>query len=447
MLLLLLAWLAAAAKSSLAVAVSGVPDDVDVTLQRWADDGKISDVGHVRGRSAAFSNLEEGTYAVVVRGDGPLAVATTRVNLGRGEKRHTTIAIHPAPVDWHVSLGGKPLGGTTLKISNLDVHWKAELHTDAAGHVAAELWQEGHALITATGGGLNAPYTDRAALHAGRFDFVIPDRQVRGRIIDAASGRGVPDAAVFLRTARSSVTSNPHTTTGPDGSYLFNAVAPGKQHLTVLAGGYLIPEAVEFTTSEGDAPHQVDVALDSGAPRSLRVETYEGHPAAGAELDAVVNGEIRAIASTDADGRATVPLPLHGEGKIYVIPRDGSFAVVGPRDPDRVTLPRPASSLRIVARTTDGAPLPSVELLMSFNGAVVPPIIGRRIGVVQGLKLMTNGDGEAVLHNIPSGWYQFWPYRGEEEAQAILDASMQNAPIALHVKTGENTIAVDFQKQ
>ena len=128
------------------------------------------------------------------------------------------------------------------------------------------------------------------------------------------------------------------------------------------------------------------------------------------------------------------------------MPREGAFAIVGPRDPDRVTLPRPSSSLRIVTRSTDGAPLPNVELLMSFNGTVVPPAVARRIGVLQGLRLTTNADGEALLRNIPPGWYQFWPYRGEEEAGAILAASALEAPIALNVKTGENTVAVDFQK-
>ena len=118
---------------------------------------------------------------------------------------------------------------------------------------------------------------------------------------------------------------------------------------------------------------------------------------------------------------------------------------VGARDPERVDLPRPSSSLRIVTRSTDGAPLPDVELLMSFNGTVVPPVVAQRIGVVQGLQLVTNADGEVVLHNIPAGWYQFWPYRGEEEAAAILAADSIEAPIALNVKTGENTVAVDFQ--
>lgn len=451
--LLFVAWLAAAgavpaaASSSLSVTVSGVARDVDIALQRWGDDGRRADVAHVRGRSASFRDLEKGTYAVVVRGEGPLAVAAAKVNLGSGEKRRTALDVRPETVAGRATFAGKPLAGATLSFSSVEWHWKAEVTTDADGRFSAQLWQGGRVLVTASGGALRSKFADNAELRGGRFDFVVPDRQVRGRITESASGRGVPNAVVFLRTARGTITSNPSTVTDAEGNFLFNAVAPGAQHLAVLATSYIIPDAVDFTTKEGDPPHQVDLVLDSGAPRALRIETYDGHPAAGAELDACVDGEIRALAYTDAQGKVTLPLPLRAEAKIYVIPRDGSFAVVGPRDPDRVTLPRPASSLRIVARTTDGAPLPQIELLMSFNGAVVPPVIARRIGVVQGMKLMTNGDGEAVLRNIPSGWYQFWPYRGDEEAQAILAASMQDAPISLNVKTGENAVAVDFQKR
>jgi hypothetical protein len=77
----------------------------------------------------------------------------------------------------------------------------------------------------------------------------------------------------------------------------------------------------------------------------------------------------------------------------------------------------------------------------------VPPAVARRITIIQGLRLTTNADGEVVLHNIPPGWYQFWPYRGDEEAQAILAASPLEAPISLNVKVGENAVAVDFQKR
>lgn len=455
MLLLFVAWLAAAGPaaktSSLVVTVSGVQRDVEVTLQRWDDRDRGVDVAHRRlgggTWSAAFDALDRGTYAVIVRGQGPLAVSTTRINLGSGEQRRAAISIHPVQVDGSASFAGKPLARATLAFSNVALHWRAEVTTDAAGRFTAELWQPASVLVTASGGALKASFTDTVELRGGRFDFVVPNRQVRGRIVDAASGRGVPNALVFLRTAHDTVRTNPHTTTDANGAFLFNAVAPGAQHLTVLSPDYVIPDAVDFATKEGDPPRVVDVALDTGAPRSLRVVSHDGRPAAGAELDAVAGGEIRAMTYTDAEGRATIPLPRDGEAKVYVVPREGAFAVVGARDAERVTLPRPSSSLRIVTRSTDGAPLPNVELLMSFNGAVVPPVVARRIGVLQGLRLMTNGDGEAVLRNIPPGWYQFWPYRGEEEAQAILAASSIEAPIALNVKTGENTVAVDFQKR
>jgi hypothetical protein len=437
--------------SSAVITIVREPGDVDVTLQRWDDsDGRI-DVArrHVAADAAAvaFDDLEAGTYVLIVRGSGPFAVAAMKVNVGSGERRRATMTIHPEPVDWTASFAGKPLLRTTLAFTNTAFRWRAEVKTDDTGRFAGVLWQPGPALVSATGGALKAPYSESAELRGGHFDFVVPDRQVRGRVLDAASGRGVPGALVFLRTSHGDLKSNPRTTTDDNGAFLFNAVAPGEQHLTVLAGSYLIPSPVDFTTKEGDPPRQVDVALETGTPRALRVFTHDGRPAAGAELDAVVGGDIRAISGTDAEGRGAVPLPPEGEAKIYVVPREGAFAVVSARDPDRVQLPPPSSSLRIVTRSTDGAPLAQVELLMSFNGTVIPPAVARRIGKMQGLALMTGSDGEVVLRNIPPGWYQFWPYRGDDEAQAILMASPMEAPIALNVKSGENAVEVDFQKR
>jgi hypothetical protein len=449
MLLAIVTWLAAAAAApnpaSLVVTLDGVRS-ADVTLQRWDEHDHAAEVARSRAAGRAeFHGLAGGSYRVLARGEGPLAVAGVKLTLVSGERRRVTIAVHPATLDGRASFAGKPLAATKLSFTNVALHWRAEVVTDGAGHFTAELWQPGAAIVTASGGVLAASYSDTAELRGGRFDFAVPDRQVRGRIVDAASGRGVPQAAVSLRSSHGEIESNPRTLTDADGNFLFNAVAPGAQHLTVLAIDYVIPEPVDFTTKEGDPTHRVDVALDSGAPRALRVLLSDGRPAASVELDAVIDGAVRAVTYTDTAGRASVPLPRSGEAKIYVLPRDGSFAIVGARDAGRVVLPPPSSSLRIVTRSTDGAPLPGVELLMAFNGAVVPPAVAHRLDVLQGLSLMTNGEGEAVLQKVPAGWYQFWPYRGEDEAAAIMASSPVEAPIALNVKTGENAVMVEFQ--
>ena len=114
--------------------------------------------------------------------------------------------------------------------------------------------------------------------------------------------------------------------------------------------------------------------------------------------------------------------------------------------PRRVTLPRPSSSLRIVTRTTEGKPLPSVELLMRVNGELIPPAVADELLEQQGLALRTDERGEALLRNLPPGSYEFWPYSGESEAEAIVEtAASLLAPIVVNVKTGENTIAVNFR--
>jgi hypothetical protein len=111
----------------------------------------------------------------------------------------------------------------------------------------------------------------------------------------------------------------------------------------------------------------------------------------------------------------------------------------------RVDLPHASSSLVMRARTTAGAEMPKFSLLTRYNGAVVPPEILEELTAVEGLRFATDAGSDVKLERIPAGSYEFWPYRTEEEAEAIV-ASGDGfaAPIRVHVREGKNTIAVKF---
>jgi hypothetical protein len=111
----------------------------------------------------------------------------------------------------------------------------------------------------------------------------------------------------------------------------------------------------------------------------------------------------------------------------------------------QVHLPRTSSSLLIRALTTSGATMPPFSLLMRYNGELVPPDVADELTTLQGLQLMTDPNSEAHLQNIPTGTYEFWPYRTESEAQSIMaSADALIAPILVKVREGENQIAVKF---
>ena len=113
-----------------------------------------------------------------------------------------------------------------------------------------------------------------------------------------------------------------------------------------------------------------------------------------------------------------------------------------------VYLPSSTSSLQILARTTDGKTMPPFSLLMRYDGELMPAEVAEQLTEVQGLRLAPGADGEAHLHNIPSGSYEFWPYRSASEAESIVAAgSAFVAPIQVNVQTGENKIAVKFARR
>jgi hypothetical protein len=92
--------------------------------------------------------------------------------------------------------------------------------------------------------------------------------------------------------------------------------------------------------------------------------------------------------------------------------------------------------------------MPPFSLLMRYDGELVPPEVAEALSAMQGLQLMTGSGSEAHLQNIPSGSYEFWPYRTEDEAQSIAaSADAHLPPIRVNVRVGENKIVVKFAEK
>lgn len=145
-----------------------------------------------------------------------------------------------------------------------------------------------------------------------------------------------------------------------------------------------------------------------------------------------------------------MPVPSGEPATLFVIAEEGPFAMMRVPHPDekqrlQIYLPSSMSSLMIRARTTDGKTMPPFSLLMRYEGELMPTEVAEELTEVQGLRLATGPDSDAHLRNIPSGSYEFWPYRTEAEAESIVAAgSTFVAPIQVNVRTGENKIAVKF---
>ena len=435
--------LMAATAGSLDVRVNGGARPIEVVLRRIDDHGAVSEVTRRRAPAASatvvFDGLDAGTYLVIAAGADPLARQATRVRVDGASRQRVDIRIAPRRVEGTVLWGDRLLPEAALNFRHDDLGWTASIRTDAYGRFASELWQPGSYAVGVSRGALHNTYGLHAELRGGAVTLVVPARQIRGRVIDAGSGRGIADADVVLRTQHETSASTIGQRTADDGSFLFDAVAAGAQRLSVTADDFLIPDPVELTVAE---TAEVTVKLDAGAARSLRVFDHHGDPVRDAEVIAASGNRVRASARTGADGRAVLAVPREPV-VLYVIAPGGGFAVLD-RAADRVDLPAPRASLRLIARSALGDPLPPVSFIASVDGRVIPPAVAQRMSRLQGFSLSTDSRGEMNVAGIPPGFYQFWPYDGEVERDAIL-AAPYDAPIAVNVRSGRNVVAVEFE--
>jgi hypothetical protein len=99
-----------------------------------------------------------------------------------------------------------------------------------------------------------------------------------------------------------------------------------------------------------------------------------------------------------------------------------------------------------VTRTVEGTAVPEVAFMMRFNGEVVPAEVVREMQAHQGVRLTTDDAGLARLPNVPPGFYEFWPFRTEDEVAAILDTAFA-PPVGFNARVGENRVTVRFAKR
>ncbi|HYI09086.1 MAG TPA: carboxypeptidase-like regulatory domain-containing protein [Thermoanaerobaculia bacterium] len=397
-------------------------------------------------KSVEFDGLGSGSYVLLIRGEGPLEQFATRIILGAGDDRREEVEIHPLPFTGRVTMGGEPLPRTEIAMRNLTFHWHGDLETDDAGRIAGKLWQPGDYAAEYHGTGTAGSFHQSVTI--GRtspisMNIDVARREVRGRLLDS-DGFPVAGARVVLRTDTSDDSSIARAETAMDGTFAFEAVAAGEQHLSVQADGYLIPDKLRFMLHPSDTLREVPIVLASGILRILHIVDDAGHPAVAADVVAVSNGVLRATAYSDQEGRVRIPV-ADGATVVFILGRNGAFAALRPHSDDvtAVTLPPPGSSLRITTRTTLGQPLPNVAMLVAYGGETLPLEVASRFERAHG-SLRTGANGDLTLRNLPAGTYQFWPYASESEAESIL-ASDAPPPITVNVKPGDNAVVVEFQ--
>jgi Carboxypeptidase regulatory-like domain len=442
------------APGALEATIRGTSQPLEVELFLRDEKDEWKEVGHhtlpAQTRRVRFDALTPGVYQIRLRGAQETEQLATKVVVGR-DTRTLTINVEPFTLTGRITLGGTDLGVGRIGLRHQEFHWRGLIPLAADGAFRAPMWQRGAFMATVRAPVLPTAHAQPVEISGAKLLIDVPDGRIRGLVRDAKSGAPVANVLVLLRSKTSESESNVKLTTDADGRFDFVGIRHGEQTVRLVPDRHLEPAPVTFTLDGNNRSRELELKLDPGRSVAVVVIDRENDPVGKAKVFAVADSQICSRVTTDEDGMANVPVPVGRPATLFVVGEEGPFGMlrVG-RNEERgrlqVYLPRSSSSLYIRAQTTDGQGMPPFSLLMRYNGELVPVEIADELEVTQGVHLAAMG-GEAHLRNIPSGSYEFWPYRSEQEVESIIAAGSVFPPITVDVRSGENKIAVKFAKR
>lgn len=397
------------------------------------------------GKSAvSFNGLDDGLYLVLASGPEPLQRLSAKANVGTTGST-LRLVVPRSSTTLRATLAGQPLAGAGIALTHDELRWHTDLVTGKDGRFAGELWEPGVYTASVTRNRTSAPHNVDVSISTKPLTIDVPDRHVTGRVL--AGGKPLANAIVHLRSENSQSALTIRTHSAADGGFEFFGVREGALMLTVRAPSYLDSDAATFELRGSPARHSVDVELTRGEPRTVRVVDTHDAPIAGATLFTSCGGHIKSTSMTNISGDAQVAVPGGASCAVYALPKEGSIALAPLKDtePLLIRVPKGSSSLRLALKTDAGQPFSAMSLLMRIDGVTVPPAIARVISN-RGFSLVTNDEGSVSLQNIPTGTYEFWPYRTADEGQMIYETATDfAAPISVTVLEGENNATVRFK--
>ncbi len=358
-----------------------------------------------------FADLDAGIYFVVFEGKDPLLRLKERVELKDADVE-SEVRIAPFALDGGVWLGEKPVGDGTVSVIDPDHSWRAQLKIDERGKFGGTMWQRGKVTgFVSFSGGSEPVQSPELESDPAVWNIRFKNRLITGRVYDAQTKQPLDGARLRLERAAGSRQRVSRFYTAvrlqPDGSYSILAVEPGTYDLEASAPNR-ITEQTTIEIGEADEGKQIDFPLTTGTPLVLDVTWPSGEPVANAQvLEGVASDGHNPdrMSSTDGAGRVRIDARQGETRTLFILPREGSLAVVRAAaqrdaDPLRVVVPLPSASLRIRTRDREGKQVPG-WIIMRYNGELLPQPVTMRLPLDASL-------GEIRYQRLPAGSYELW---------------------------------------
>lgn len=409
-----------------------------------------------------FRQLEPGDYGVLVKGPEPSEQLVVPVSVDDESVKEIEVTIDPLRLYLTASRGDDPLRDATVRLVNSGTLgkrvWIPEIKLDSSGSATVDLWQRGSMWAEVRAEGLTATFGSETRTFSDSesttfWDIVVPRGRVTGIVRDAATGGPVEGVRVIHE---SDEFSGEVRVTDQQGLFVYDALQRGRHSFRVESNSHLPSERMAVDIAESSEDRHLEFRLEKGRVVDLEIRNADGAAAATAiVIDGCTTGsaDFRAF-RTDDQGRLAWP-SVGGRHNLCIVPLQGSFALAEidlsrmvDQTPVQVRVPAPLVTIRITARTSEGAAVSGLLFLVVYNGQVVPPLVLDTLASLQHRPRRTDDRGELMLTAMPSGQYEIWPYTSDEEAASMAAGRRSGEPVYRGlVRPGESTLELVIERK
>lgn len=404
---------------------------------------------------AIIDGLPAANCLLLIRGEEPLQQKGVEISTREGETTELPINIAPMLLKLTVESGDRIQGGAIVRFIQPDQRWVGTVACDENGTASEEMWQSGDYFVALTDHG-RMSFTRVAHLQSDTgtisWTFNVPAHRVKGRVLDSMTREPLQGVQLTLEgtAPREGGLEGLNTSTAGDGSFEFRAVQEGQHSLRPYLKGYRFDQLQHFEIKADDKDYETEILLEPILdPHAVVVVDASGAPVIGADMFFVGDSGIEPLERSDNLGRVT--LPPHRAGTVFAVPPAGSFgfARIAADVSEDVMLQTPAAngSMEIISQSADGQPIPDVFFIMRVNGMMIPPEVFARFASRHGMSFRTDRTGHAVLQLLPSGFYELWPVRSNNDVMGLFSGDIPQPAAAVALNGTPQIVTMTFKRK